>query len=59
MPYITIENAGNLSREQKEKLIQKITEAITEVTGKPKQYIYIRIDEVPRENFAINGKLLG
>lgn len=59
MPYITIENAGNLTREQKERLIQKVTEAITEVTGKPKQYIYIRIDEVPRENFAINGKLLG
>jgi 4-oxalocrotonate tautomerase len=59
MPYITIENAGQLTKEQKEQIIKKVTDAIMEVTGKPKQYIFIRIDEVPKENFAINGKLLG
>ena len=58
MPFITIENAGTLTKEQKEELIEKVTKAIVEVTGKPKHYIYIRIDEVPRENFAIDGKLL-
>ncbi|HHI87727.1 MAG TPA: hypothetical protein ENK03_02175, partial [Candidatus Cloacimonetes bacterium] len=25
---------------------------------KPEQYIYVRIDEVPRENFGIGGKSL-
>jgi len=58
MPIITLENAGKLSKEQKQLLIKRLTEVAAEITGKNEKYIYVRIDEVPRENFGIGGKSL-
>ena len=58
MPIITIENAGELSKEQKQLLIKRLTEVVAEITEKNEKYIYVRIDEVPRENFGIGGKSL-
>jgi len=59
MPIVTVENAGKLSSDQKKQLIRKLTDVIVEVTKKPKQAVYVRIDEVPRENFGVGGKPLG
>lgn len=59
MPIVTLENAGELSAEQKRQLIERLTAVVVEVTGKPSQYVYVRLDEVPRENFGIAGKSLG
>ncbi|MCD6329162.1 MAG: 4-oxalocrotonate tautomerase family protein [Candidatus Cloacimonetes bacterium] len=58
MPIITLENAGELSNEQKQLLIKRLTEVVAEITKKNEKYIYVRIDEVPRENFGIGGKSL-
>jgi len=58
MPIITLENAGELSKEQKQLIIKRLTEVVTEITLKNEKYIYVRIDEVPRENFGIGGKSL-
>ena len=59
MPIVTLENAGILTVEQKAQLIKKLTDVVVEVTNKPAAAIYIRIDEVPRENFGVGGKSLG
>lgn len=53
-----MENAGKLSKEQKRELIDKLTRAVVDVTGKPKTAVYVRIDEVPRENFGVGGESL-
>jgi len=58
MPIITLENAGELSKKQKQLLIKRLTEVVAEITEKNEKYIYVRIDEVPRENFGIGGKSL-
>lgn len=58
MPIVTMENAGSLTVEQKKELIKKFTDVIYEVTGKPHASVYVRIDEVPRENFGVGGKPL-
>lgn len=58
MPIVTMENAGKLSKEQKRELIDKLTRAVVDVTGKPKTAVYVRIDEVPRENFGVGGESL-
>ena len=58
MPIITLENAGELSKEQKQLLIKRLTEVVAEITEKNEKYIYVRIDEFPRENFGIGGKSL-
>ena len=59
MPIVTLENAGTLSVEQKNQLIKKLTDVVVEVTNKPAAAVYVRIDEVPRENFGVGGKSLG
>ncbi|MEA2095810.1 MAG: 4-oxalocrotonate tautomerase DmpI [Candidatus Cloacimonadota bacterium] len=59
MPIVTLENAGTLTIEQKNQLIKKLTDVVVEVTSKPAAAVYIRIDEVPRENFGVGGKSLG
>lgn len=59
MPIVTMENAGSLTKEEKTKLIEKFTKVVNEVTGKPLSSVYVRIDEVPRENFGVGGKPLG
>lgn len=53
-----MENAGSLSAAQKQELIKRFTDVVEEVTGKPANYVYVRIDEVPRSNFGIGGKSL-
>ncbi len=59
MPIVTIQNAGKLTKNQKEDLMQQVTELVTTVTGKPSQSVYVVIEEVPRENFAVGGNSLG
>ena len=59
MPIVTLENAGTLTVEQKTQLIKKLTDVVVEVTNKPAAAVYVRIDEVPRENFGVGGKSLG
>ena len=58
MPYINVKVAGSLTREQKETIVERITELMEEVAGKPPSATYIVIDEVSRGNWAKNGALL-
>ena len=39
-------------------MIKRLTVVTAQITGKNEKYIYVRIDEVPRENFGIGGKSL-
>jgi 4-oxalocrotonate tautomerase len=58
MPYVSIEIAGRITKDQKNQLAEQITEIIKKVTGKPSQYTYVVFKEVEKENWAIGGKLL-
>jgi 4-oxalocrotonate tautomerase len=58
MPFVHIANAGPLTIDQRRELAEQVTEAIHKVTGKPHGSVYLRIDEVPRVNFAVGGQLL-
>ena len=59
MPYVNIRIAGTFSREQKKKIAEEITDTLERVAHKPKSYTYIAFDELPNENWAIAGELLG
>jgi 4-oxalocrotonate tautomerase len=59
MPVVNVKLVGTLTHEQKEELSKRITDAIQDVCGKPPQYTYVIIDEVPGENWAHAGKLFG
>jgi len=58
MPYVNIRVAGQLSRDQKKKISEGVTEVISAAANKPKESILIFIDEVEKENIAKAGKLL-
>lgn len=59
MPYVNIRVAGELSVEQKKEICARVTEAISQVAGKPPESILVFIDEVKRENISSGGRLLG
>lgn len=58
MPYVNIRVAGSLTKEQKAKISEGVTEVISKVANKPPEAVLLFIDEVPHENVAKAGKLL-
>jgi 4-oxalocrotonate tautomerase len=58
MPYVNVRLAGSLTREQKQKIAEEITDTLERIAHKPKSYTYITFDEVQEENWAVAGELL-
>ncbi len=58
MPVVHLANAGPLSLEQRRQLADALTTVVCNVTGKPRGSVYVRMDEVPRDHFAVGGELL-
>lgn len=58
MPYVNVKIAGNISREQKQKIAEEITATLERHARKPAQYTYITFEQVELEDWAIAGKLL-
>jgi len=55
MPYITVES-GQLTTEQKEKLIKRLTEVSAEIMNMPQEFFIITIKELLDQNIGIGGK---
>lgn len=58
MPYVNIRVAGTLSREQKQKISEEITDTLERIAKKPRSYVIVSFDEMPYENWAFGGELL-
>lgn len=57
---ITVQMFPGRSPEQKAELVQRLTDAFLETCGSPGQTangVWVVIDEVPREHWAVGGKL--
>jgi len=59
MPYINLKLVGKLTKTQKEKIAQEFCETLFKVAGKPKESLYLVIDEVNGENWAKGEKFFG
>ena len=59
MPYVNIRISGTLSDEQRKQIAAEVTGTLERIVLKPKSSIYIAFDELPRENWAVGGELLG
>ncbi|MCK4360000.1 MAG: 4-oxalocrotonate tautomerase family protein [Candidatus Cloacimonetes bacterium] len=57
MPYINLKILGKLTEIQKSEISKQFTETLEKVAKKPPNSVYIVIDEVERENWAVGGKL--
>ncbi|MCL1963693.1 MAG: tautomerase family protein [Firmicutes bacterium] len=54
MPFITIES-GLMPKEQKNELIERITQIASEITQIPREFFFVSIKELPDENIGIGG----
>ncbi|MDP3041535.1 MAG: 4-oxalocrotonate tautomerase family protein [Candidatus Omnitrophota bacterium] len=59
MPYINLKLVGKLTRDQKEKIAAEFSDTLLKVAGKPKESLYLVIDEISGENWAKGDKFFG
>ncbi|MCB2343061.1 4-oxalocrotonate tautomerase DmpI [Clostridium estertheticum] len=57
MPYITIEG-GQMTTEQKQQLIERITNVASEIMKVPSEFYITTIKELSDENIGIGGKTI-
>ena len=57
MPYVTVKLIEGRTTEQKQKIVEKVTEAIHETTGASKEKIVVFIEDMKKENYAVGGQL--
>ncbi|HEY1130386.1 MAG TPA: 2-hydroxymuconate tautomerase [Roseateles sp.] len=55
MPFAQIYMIEGRTTEQKRAVIEKVTQALTEAVGAPKENVRVWITEVPKENWGIAG----
>lgn len=61
MPFVNIritKEKGEPTKEQKAKLIEGVTNLLSEVLGKNKSSIVVIIDEISTENYGLGGKTI-
>ncbi|MGP7817002.1 2-hydroxymuconate tautomerase [Niallia sp. 01092] len=56
MPYITVKMLEGRTEDQKKNLVEKVTDAVSETTGAPKEKIVVFIEEMSKNNYGIAGK---
>lgn len=58
MPYVNVQTAGNLTREQREQIAREISDTLHRVAGKPPSVTYVTFQEIPLDHWAVGGQLL-
>lgn len=56
MPFAQIYLVQGRTEDQKRAVIEKVTQALTEAVGAPKENVRVWITEVPKENWGIAGR---
>ncbi|EIJ41965.1 4-oxalocrotonate tautomerase family enzyme [Beggiatoa alba B18LD] len=57
MPYINIQVIQGITREQKQQLVQEITDSLVRILGKKPEHTHIVIQEIAEENWGFAGCL--
>jgi 4-oxalocrotonate tautomerase len=55
MPFAQIYMLEGRTAEQKKAVIEKVTQALVEAVGAPKEAVRVWIHEMPKENWGIAG----
>lgn len=58
MPYVTVKMLEGRNEDQKKALVEKVTDAVSETTGAPKEKVVVFIEEMPKNHYAVAGKRL-
>jgi 4-oxalocrotonate tautomerase len=57
MPFVEIKMWKGRGKEIKKKMIERVTEAITETISCPKEAVQVIVLEVEKDDWAIGGKI--
>jgi len=57
MPYVNVQITAGADREQKKRLVERMTAALVEELGKKPETIHIVIQEIEPENWGFAGML--
>jgi 4-oxalocrotonate tautomerase len=55
MPYVTVKMLPGRTDDQKRALVEKVTAAVTETTGAPKEAVVVFIEEMQKEHYGVAG----
>ncbi|MFD2922896.1 2-hydroxymuconate tautomerase [Halobacillus naozhouensis] len=58
MPIITVQMLEGRTDDQKEALVEKVTDAMTDTTGARKEAVTVVIEEMAKQNYGVAGKRL-
>ncbi|MBT2692319.1 2-hydroxymuconate tautomerase [Bacillus sp. ISL-55] len=58
MPYVTVKMLEGRSEDQKKALVEKVTHAVSETTGAPKEKVVVFIEEMTKNHYGVAGKRL-
>ena len=56
MPFAQVHILEGRTEEQKRAVIEKVTDALYEAVGAPREAVRVLIEEVPKTNWGIAGK---
>ena len=56
MPYVNIRITRGATKEEKEKLIEGVTDLLVDVLAKNRATTFVVIDEVDTDNWGVGGK---
>ncbi|WP_082808161.1 2-hydroxymuconate tautomerase [Shouchella tritolerans] len=56
MPIVTVQLLEGRTDEQKRALVEKVTDAVSETTGAPKERVSIIISEMKPNDYGVAGK---
>lgn len=55
MPYVTVKMLPGRTDDQKRSLVEKVTDAVSETTGAPKEAVVVFIEEMQKEHYGVAG----
>jgi len=58
MPLVTVKMLEGRTLEQKKAMVEKVTQAICETLGATPENVMIDLQDMPKDTFARNGKLI-
>ncbi|MFH1728035.1 MAG: 4-oxalocrotonate tautomerase DmpI [Pseudomonadota bacterium] len=58
MPIVRIEGPKFKSLDHKRKMVEKITETVSEIFEMPKETVIVILKELEKENVGLSGKLV-
>lgn len=59
MPFIQISQLGGMTAEGKARVIEAVTTAYAEASGKDPGKVWVHVNDMPHDSFGVGGKALG